>query len=198
MYVITLPETKTYVKRSFVVEGKWYELAKKYAALRPEDMPTGRFFVNFQNGKCCKQVIGLNKIGAMPKKIAQYLKLDNPELYTGHCFRRTSATVLADSGASLTTLKRHGGWKSNQVAEGYIEDSVENKRRIGKRISDSITTSSSTTAKQPKDPVASTSKAASIDSEKENVVTSTESSWAKTYQFFNCQNITLNVHHDKK
>ena len=53
----------------------------------------------------------------MPQKIAQFLKLTNPELYTGHCFRRTSATLLIDAGGDITALKRHGGWKSTAVTE---------------------------------------------------------------------------------
>jgi hypothetical protein len=52
-----------------------------------------------------RQPMGINKIGGTPS----YLKLQEPQLYSGHCFRRTSATLLADSGANLTTLKRHGG-----------------------------------------------------------------------------------------
>lgn len=48
--------------------------------------------------------------------------------------RRSSATLLADTGVNLTTLKRHGGWKSDAVAEGYIEESVGNKVKISKRI----------------------------------------------------------------
>ena len=34
----------------------------------------------------------------------------------------------SDTGASLVTVKRHGGWKSKAVAGGYIEDSSSNKR----------------------------------------------------------------------
>ncbi|KAJ8975867.1 hypothetical protein NQ317_009652 [Molorchus minor] len=56
------------------------------------------------------------------------------ELYTGHCFRRTSARLLADSGANLCTIKRHGGWKSSSVAKGYLDDSLENKKRIACHI----------------------------------------------------------------
>ncbi|KAJ8943328.1 hypothetical protein NQ317_017018, partial [Molorchus minor] len=66
----------------------------------------------------------------MPADIARFLKLPNSELYTGHCFRRTSASLLVDSGANLCTIKRHGGWKSSSVAERYLEDSLENKKRI--------------------------------------------------------------------
>jgi hypothetical protein len=46
--------------------------------------------------------------------------------YTGHSLRRTSATLLVDEGGDLTTLKRHGGWRSSFVAEGYIEESINN------------------------------------------------------------------------
>jgi len=67
--------------------------------------------------------VGIHSFGSMPSKIAIFLKLENPTQYTGHCFRRSSATVLAGHGADITTLKRHGGWKSTTVAEGYIEHS---------------------------------------------------------------------------
>ncbi|KAJ8909287.1 hypothetical protein NQ315_011363 [Exocentrus adspersus] len=35
-------------------------------------------------------------------------KFTIPEQYTGHCFRRSSTSILADSGADLLTIKRHG------------------------------------------------------------------------------------------
>ena len=66
----------------------------------------------------------------MGKKVATFLKLPNPSLYTGHAFRRSSATLLADSGADLSLLKRHGGWKSTSVAERYIEDSLNTKIKL--------------------------------------------------------------------
>lgn len=40
------------------------------------------------------------QFGNMPKIIAQFLGLSEMEKYTGHCFRRTAATLLADSGAN--------------------------------------------------------------------------------------------------
>lgn len=48
--------------------------------------------------------------------------------------RRTSATLLIDVGANIESLKRHGGWKSSCVAEGYIEDSLRNKNENASRI----------------------------------------------------------------
>ncbi|KAJ8910321.1 hypothetical protein NQ315_003533, partial [Exocentrus adspersus] len=65
---------------------------------------------------------------------AEYLNLPNSTLYTGHCFRRTSASLLADSGASIDVWKRHGGWKSASVAEGYIENSINTKKIVADSI----------------------------------------------------------------
>ena len=36
------------------------------------------------------------------------------------------------------TLKRHGGWKFTSVAEGYIENSINNKSKIGQQIEESV------------------------------------------------------------
>lgn len=138
LQAINLPDTKTKRERTFVVKGEYLDIVKKYQALRPSNVPTNKLFLNYQNGKCTKQVIGRNKFAGFPKQIATFLELENPENYTGHCFRRTSATLLADSGANLTMLKRHGGWKSDQVAEGYIEQSIENKSRITDRVTQDI------------------------------------------------------------
>ena len=34
----------------------------------------------------------------------------------------------------LAAIKRHGGWKSTAVAEGYIDNSIQNKNDISKKI----------------------------------------------------------------
>jgi integrase len=130
LLLVKLPNTKTKIDRAFVVREEFVRIVLKYQALRPDNLQTNRFFINYQRGRCLRQNIGRNKISNMPNKIAEFLNLPNPELYSGHCFRRTSATLLADSGADFITVKRHGGWKSNTVAEGYIEDSVQNKSKI--------------------------------------------------------------------
>lgn len=138
LLLVKLTKTKTNIERTFVVREEFTQIVKKYQKIRPNDIKTDRFFLNYQKGKCYKQVIGKNKISGMPKQIAKYLNLPNCEQYTGHCYRRTSATLLADSGANLTTLKRHGGWKSSTVAEGYIEDSIQNKTKISNQLTETI------------------------------------------------------------
>lgn len=74
----------------------------------------------------------------MPQKIAIFLNLPNANNYTGHCLRRTSATFLADSGADVQMLKRLGGWRSSNVAEGYVEESVSNKIKISKKMFENV------------------------------------------------------------
>jgi hypothetical protein len=78
--------------------------------------------------------VGIHSFGKMPSKIAAYLKLPNAIQYTGHCFRRSRATLLAGQGADITTIKRHGNWKSTAVAEGYIEDSLKAKIALANQL----------------------------------------------------------------
>ena len=66
------------------------------------------------------------------------MRLEEPELYTGHYYRRSSATILVDRGSDITTLKRHVGWRSTSVAEGYVEESVQNKMKIADTIRKSV------------------------------------------------------------
>lgn len=88
--------------------------------------------------KFFSQVIGRDTIAAVPKKIAEYLKLEDPKTYTGHALRRTSATLLVDSGVTIENVKRHGNWKSNSAAEGYFAESLYNKKQIGNVLSNAM------------------------------------------------------------
>lgn len=137
--IVTIPQTKTNVKRVFTIineiEGiNFLEIYRRYLALRPKNFQDDCLFVGYRNGRCIQQRVGIHTVGAMPKKIAEYLKLENPEKYTGHCFRRTSATLLANAGVDSSVLKRHGGWKSSAVAEKYVEDAIEGKTKIARMI----------------------------------------------------------------
>lgn len=82
--------------------------------------------------------MGKNKFEGAPRLIAKFLNLPDVEKYTGHSFRRSSATMLVNAGADLLTLKAHGGWKSDSSAQRYIHNSVNRKRRIGNMIASEI------------------------------------------------------------
>lgn len=141
LLMVDVPDTKTQKARRFVIAEDYVAPVKKYKGLRPKNVATDRFFLNYKQGKCTAQIIGKHKFASIPQEIARYLNIIDPENYTGHAFRRTSATLLADAGANMTTMKRHGGWKSSSVAEGYIEESLQNKTKIGKLISSTVTSS---------------------------------------------------------
>lgn len=136
MLIVTLHDTKTKKKRVFTVgsDGNGYKIYHKYLLLRPNTVRHNRFFLFYRHGKCTVQPVGINTFAKIPQKIAEYLKLPDASSYTGHCLRRTSATFLADNGADIQDLKRHGGWRSTSVAEGYVEESIENKLKNSQRV----------------------------------------------------------------
>lgn len=114
--LVTLADTKTNIKRVFPVvsEGKVVnslELYQKYVRLRPAHVPHDYFFISYRKGKCTVQRVGIHSFGKMPSTVAEFLKLPDPQKYTGHCFRRSSATLAADADVDLTSLKRLGGWR---------------------------------------------------------------------------------------
>lgn len=110
LLLVHIPNTRTQQPRSFVISGEFKMIVEKYLALRPANLTHSRLFLNYQRGKCTAQPIGINKIGQYPKNIAQYLDLPNPELYTGHSYRRSSSILLVNNGACVTATKRRGGW----------------------------------------------------------------------------------------
>lgn len=119
-FLVSINDTKNDVPRQFIIGEPFYNKVKRYTTMRGEASFTDRFLLKYQNGKFHQQVIGRNKIGETPHCIASYLNLPNPKLYTGHCFRRTGATLLSNSGANETMLKQLGGWKSTAIAQGYF------------------------------------------------------------------------------
>ncbi|XP_074100628.1 uncharacterized protein LOC141528467 [Cotesia typhae] len=137
-YLVSVNDTKNDVPRQFIIGGLFYEIVKKYVLLRPKDLISENFFIQYRKGKCIHQNIGRNTIGATPQSIALFLDLPNTKRYTGHCFRRTAATLLSDSGASTTMLKQLGGWKSTAIAQGYVENSLKTRERIFNSITGTV------------------------------------------------------------
>jgi hypothetical protein len=82
--------------------------------------------------------MGINSIAQIPQKIAKFLHLQNPQQYTGHCFRRSASTFLANQGISLLNLKRFKRWRSDSVAQRYEDKSEKNKREIATMVSNSV------------------------------------------------------------
>jgi integrase len=121
--VVQVPDTKTYKQRTFtVVNGNnsvhAIEVYHKCRKLRPENVTHKRLFLNYQRKKCTVQPVGLKMFSKMPEKIATFLSLSNPKEYTGHSFRRSSATLQLDQN-SLAYEMRTRGNKRVSVRQGY-------------------------------------------------------------------------------
>ncbi|KAJ8914856.1 hypothetical protein NQ315_014869 [Exocentrus adspersus] len=134
--VVDIPESKMDIRKKFtIVEENEFSalgLVRKYMSLRPSG--SERFFLTYREKRCTVQSVGKNTFGKMPSKIANFLGLPDPEAFTGHCLLRTSATALVNAGANMTTLKRHGVWRSSTVAEGYLADSMELKNKTARML----------------------------------------------------------------
>ncbi|KAJ8914029.1 hypothetical protein NQ315_012053 [Exocentrus adspersus] len=198
--LVNVRNTKNNVDRNFIINNSnkngidLIEVCRKYMALRKPETTHSRFFVRYEKSQCTVQAIGKNTFGKIPQKVAEYLNLPNSTLYTGHCFRRTSASLLADSGASIDVLKRHGGWKSASVAEGYIENSINTK----KIVADSIfglgvgNSTESASAHQVCGSAVSASSASSTSS-KNNIVQNTIDGANRLLNIVNCSNVNIHV-----
>ena len=84
--------------------------------------------------------MGKTTIAAVPRNVAKFLNLKNPNFFTGHALRVTSATVLADEGANSLSLKRHGRWKSDAVAEEYLRESKQVRKETANLLAGSFIT----------------------------------------------------------
>lgn len=213
--LVNIKNTKNNIDRVFVVKNSvnnpvdLIKLCRNYMALRKPDTNHSRFFVQYKDGKCTTQPIGKNTFGQLPKKIATFLQLPEPSLYTGHCFRRTSASLLADSGANVDVLKRHGGWKSSSVAEGYVESSINNKKMIAEKIfghenetniklKNQINTTSNASTSSTENQINTTSNASIASTSFNRVLNSNDNDFNKLFNFNFCTNVNISVNVNQK
>jgi integrase len=106
--------------------------------------PIGKKYIIKDTIKGSRNNRYVNKI-----KNIDILGKEKPEIYTGHSLRVSSATALADEGATTTNLKRHGGWKSEAIAESYVRDSKKVKAEVASMLSLNNTSTSSASASAP-------------------------------------------------
>ena len=103
-------------------------------------MMKGNLNGNFFRKMSCKgnpcQNIGENTLRSYGLHIATFLNLQCPERFTGHTYRRTGATILAEvKDITFMQLKKAGGWNSDKIVEEYVEDSKLSKSTIASAIS---------------------------------------------------------------
>ncbi|XP_044578608.1 uncharacterized protein LOC123261158 [Cotesia glomerata] len=119
-YLISINDNKNDYPGQFIIGNLFYAKVKTYISKRPSGNFNDRFFIQYTKDRCTRTPIGRHTIGGMPKKIATYLDLPNINRHTGHCFRRSSATLLSNSGANMQMIKQLGRWRSDVIAQGYV------------------------------------------------------------------------------
>lgn len=128
-YQIHVKAHKSDEARDFFMDKHDARFLAAYLKARPQGAPVQLMLTQQKNGNIMRGVIGINTLAKFPAKIAQYLQLTDPKSYTGHAFRRTSATFAAEAGIDMVNLKRLGGWKSDTVAQGYIAESDTGRKK---------------------------------------------------------------------
>ena len=58
----------------------------------------------------------------LAQKVAKFNGLPDSECFSSHSFRRSGATALVNAGATTDQLMVSGGWDSDRVARGYIQE----------------------------------------------------------------------------
>ena len=76
-------------------------IIRTYLKLRKNVEGITQFLLQIRNGKITRQAVGKSTIANNCQEVARYLNLDNPETYTCHCNRRSSATAIAEAGVSF-------------------------------------------------------------------------------------------------
>lgn len=121
------PDTEAYATVSGDLE---VGILEQYSACFTDEMKSqaeGRFLRKLSMTRnhlhATRTKVGKNLAFDFGKKVAELLQLPNPEKYTGHCWRRTSITLMTNSGMSLPQIKAVSGHKSDSVVQGYIDHS---------------------------------------------------------------------------
>ncbi|XP_063370647.1 uncharacterized protein LOC134658972 [Cydia amplana] len=117
------------IDRKFTISGPYYDICKKYMDLRPRAAKINNcFFLRYFDGRCHGQKVGINKFGAMGTVVAKELKLSNPELYTGHCFKRTSVDLRKSwpplSESCTNTLKTENDSLTGKLRVSFAKENI--------------------------------------------------------------------------
>ncbi|KAJ8979153.1 hypothetical protein NQ317_006345 [Molorchus minor] len=90
--VVNIPDSKTRVLGLYCY---YLRLILTYIHYVQLMSTTNVYLLNTLVTNALFNLLELIFLGKMPTDIARFLKLPNSELYTGHCFRRTSASLFA-------------------------------------------------------------------------------------------------------
>ena len=93
------------------------------------------FYTGRKNGGLVAQPMGRNKLCEVPHEVARFLGKSNPEDFTFHSFRRSSATAAADAGATAQQMTDFFGWKNPSMTAEYISTSNHQLNTMANKLS---------------------------------------------------------------
>ncbi|OAF64577.1 hypothetical protein A3Q56_07695 [Intoshia linei] len=110
-----------------------FDILKQY--INASSRKTTRFFQNYniKTNDFVGQPMGKNTVSSIPKFIATSLNLENPEMYTGYCFKRSAACGYFDEDGMTVSLKRkyHNDiYKSTKRTKNYVADTIEQDLKV--------------------------------------------------------------------
>lgn len=129
--IVQIPTRSVSKGKVFEITGNFFTVFKKYADLRPSDVPGNKFFATYRNGKCVKVNMGSNYFGDIPKLVASFLKLPNPECYSGHSIRSTTIDYCAKFRGPLNE-------RLKKFAEKFMGNTKSTKKSIELKTSDLV------------------------------------------------------------
>lgn len=98
--------------------------------------------------------VGKNACAQIGKNIATFLRLENPDNYTGQCWRGTATTFCADAGMSAQQTRAVTGHSSERSLQVYVDNSTVQKHIAASAISldkTSLSSGNNTTLKRKRE-----------------------------------------------
>ncbi len=120
---------------AFFVPNRLKPTFEKYAAQIDEDLrdDNERFLLRWTKSEKARRIpMGIKQVAKMAEDVGKHFNLNDK--LTSHFVRRTSATVLANSGMTLLNLQRAGRWKSSGACKGYVDTSESAIKDTMKRL----------------------------------------------------------------
>ena len=114
-----IPETIADIQLHNIILAYKYALSQ-YLLTNNENVTDQHFFRRVGTEECfTKSACSADALGNFPRRIAAFLGKKNADSYTGHCFRRTAATNLAENGASAALMNKLARWNATGMADYY-------------------------------------------------------------------------------
>lgn len=124
--IVNISDSKKYRAKMFVISGEFAKYVQEYIQLRPANVMTDRFFLEYYQGECQSQAMGKLKVAIVPKDIAKFLNLDEYKSYTGHSFRLSALKSTKNRKSMAVNLISNIPMRSSKRLAANTNENVNN------------------------------------------------------------------------